>query len=146
MALTYTGKVFSWGRGTFSHLGHGHSLDIKTPTLIEVSFSLLSPPPPPYLSLSYPINTTSSHLLPLSPFPPSYFFYFQALSRENICNISSSSRQSACVTTNGKVFVWGTGSLGFLLSPSPPLSLSRILFHRYSLLINFPSNRKRNYG
>jgi len=36
MALTSSGKVFSWGRGKYSQLGHGHSLDVQTPTLIEV--------------------------------------------------------------------------------------------------------------
>ena len=37
MALTFDGKVYSWGDGNEGKLGHGNRADCLTPRLIEVS-------------------------------------------------------------------------------------------------------------
>lgn len=38
MALTFDGKVYSWGDGNEGKLGHGNRADCLTPRLIEVMY------------------------------------------------------------------------------------------------------------
>lgn len=72
LAITNTGQVYSWGEGSYGRLGHGDTVTVKSPKLVEALKDLV------------------------------------------IVQVSSGSRHSGAITSEGVLYTWGSGTDGKL--------------------------------
>jgi uncharacterized repeat protein (TIGR02543 family) len=127
IAVTTSGRVYSWGRNTYGQLGNGTYIQQTTPTLISVTGYYNNP--------IQSVATGYIHSLALSSNGEVYAWGYNSdgsvgkgsnstvpnptlinfdglLNGEKIKSIEASERTSVAVTTSGRVYVWGDNRQG----------------------------------
>lgn len=106
-ALTASGEVFCWGRGSHGRLGLGHSRDVPTPTRVE-----------PMVGTTPAAAATSCNQLQptLQPHAPTHAATVRIQVGKTCVEVACSSYATACRTDTGHVWRWG----GSAIAPLEP--------------------------
>jgi E3 ubiquitin-protein ligase HERC2 len=119
VALTETGRIFTWGANHFGQLGHGHTLELDRPVALATLSAGGDGAGDPHLhnnhdgnndgggvaeAVSDPARGSGRSSPPLGGLPAS----------ATVVAVRCGAYHSACLTATGGVFTWGCGNKGVL--------------------------------
>ena len=131
-AITTSGRIFAWGRNDFGQLGDGTTTNKSVPTEITCQFSLLPEETIVQVSFGHSHSSAITSNGRIFTWGKNYYgqlgdgttidkstpteitSQFSLLKDETIFQVSLSYYHSSAITSNGRIFTWGSNSFGQL--------------------------------